>query len=44
MFRAFLGVVGRAAWFAGKGLIITIFYMKFKAGTGIIEFSTGIGE
>ncbi|OFR06540.1 hypothetical protein HMPREF2907_05260 [Neisseria sp. HMSC055H02] len=30
MFRAFLRGVGRAAGFAGKGLIITIFYMKFK--------------
>jgi hypothetical protein len=44
MFRAFLGVVGRAAWFAVKGLIITIFYMKFKAGTGIIEFCTVMGK
>ncbi|MCI4052730.1 hypothetical protein MM710_31430, partial [Klebsiella pneumoniae] len=32
MFRAFLCGIGRAAWFAGKAAIITIFYMKFKNG------------
>ncbi|ENW2978091.1 hypothetical protein FND94_000718 [Neisseria gonorrhoeae] len=32
MFHAFLCGIGRAAWFAGKAAIITIFYMKFKNG------------